>query len=90
VGESVIARVRIAPVERWCEGLRESAKDYDVKNLGVGREVEIITETMHRWSYCEGHAWKLTLKSSNELREANGQQKHYSQATACEHMLEMD
>jgi hypothetical protein len=91
----MIAKVRIAPVERWCPVNRQDLRDFpDGKKL-VGMTVEILTESMkrigdfQRFGKSEGYAtWRLSERSVAELRNIVPQVK--SDIRLCEHMLEMD
>ena len=88
----MIAKVRIAPIERWC-----AKPNYPITNV-VGAFVEIDTErmtqniSMHDDSgkYCSGRQWPVLRESANTLRALFGQPPHPSEVWLCEHMLEMD
>jgi hypothetical protein len=92
----VIATVRIAPVEHWCE----VSKGYALRRMPcaeVGLQVEIITTTMHKGEPgaqedCDGRFWDLTRESATRLRQAIGFPDPGANDifTLCEHMLEMD
>jgi hypothetical protein len=89
----VIARVRIAPVERWCGYYRER---WDADEAIVGRRVEILTETCTtapllcdsdhpagtRW-------WNLSEQQAKRTFEYHGQPDDGGRCL-CEHVLEMD
>jgi hypothetical protein len=84
----VIAKVRIAPVERWCETVkREIPQRY---RYGYNGEISILTETMGHWDKCDGRRWQLEPKSVNQLREKAGFAPTDEPRFVCEHMLEMD
>lgn len=86
----MIATVRIAPVEHWCEfhaqHLTDTRKAAICHSL-VGVEIEIITNSM-RMSVtptCLGRLWNMV---SDEPLIAKGCRPTYD--GICEHMLEMD
>jgi hypothetical protein len=96
----MIARVKIAPVERWCEMTRRDALKYpellrsegtfvdiETKSMTVNpiKEVEEICDPSARW-------WQITERSRQE-QEAIMQidtTKEQVGNWVCEHMLEMD
>jgi hypothetical protein len=93
----MITRVRVAPVERWCENSRMLALKRPQPNPEVGLEVEIISESMHMAGFdeegnCGGRYWDLTNKSANELmvRVSGPPVSRFKILTICEHQLEMD
>lgn len=88
-----IARVRIAPMERWCEETRQHPNAMKFAHLFrtlPGREVLIDSGTMARWNQpdapwfnpnaCSGRYWDLIP----------GQPFMGDAKVICEHMLEMD
>jgi hypothetical protein len=85
-----VARVRIAPVERWChEGQNYVARNPQV-GLIAGQEVEIDTASMS-FGFCDGiksRDWRLSDESDAKLDAIVGD--HHHGARLCEHMLEMD
>ena len=89
----MIVKVRIAPVEQWCE----PSRTYGIKRGApeVGLEVEIETKTMHnaetRSEDCNGRFWYLTPESGRRIRALVGWPIQQGEIyTICEHMLEMD
>jgi len=84
-----IARVRIAPVERWCDYcismLRENG--LDPKNAAVGDLLSIETRSMIS-SPCGGKAW--IAASSPNLEILGRGNERFSSGYVCEHLLEMD
>jgi hypothetical protein len=92
----VIARVRIAPVERWCEGSRNGIHIDDglplITLYPAGFEVRILTETCRTNfnTHCKGLAWRVEANSVNEIRALTGRPPINYVTTFCEHMLEMD
>jgi hypothetical protein len=87
-----IARVRIAPVDRWCEGAIEQAKRNSIPyEIVVGMEVEILTGSMTNEQFCcTGRSWELTDRSSKEMDSMMGLDWIPACAMLCEHILEMD
>jgi len=87
-----IAKVRIAPVDRWCEFHKihlEDARRSAICASLVGMEVEIITNSM-RMSVipeCLGRLWSHTKKTTEKLTQKGCVP---SGDGICEHMLEMD
>jgi len=91
-----IAKVKIAPVERWCKAVRDGMVDYPEANgqaNEVGMAVAIKTETMRHGSPdCAGREWELTEESLNALIQRTGADSECwtKPCFICEHMLEMD
>ena len=90
----MITKVKISPIERWCEHFRSGSKKYPLSPLLVGREVEIDILSLDRCrlpAVCDGHMWMLSKKTVLELRElANLPVSGATETFVCEHMLEMD
>lgn len=88
----MIARVRIAPVEQWCEvALKIAGKDRKVF-LQAGKEVLIIIDdvrTGHVWE-CGGREWQMEETCALARRAEMGKDLIPSRWWICEHMLEMD
>jgi len=82
-----VARVRIAPVERWCD----EAKSHCGIDL-QGREVPIHTSpvTANRVFRCGGKEWIVEKNWSIQRDIEIGDTRPYIPAFVCEHMLEMD
>ncbi len=85
----MIAKVRIAPVEYWCESARNISK------IRPGTPIPIITESCFEFAQgrysegCGGKAWIVERSWSDQRYIDLG--KPLEQLTAvCEHMLEMD
>jgi len=84
-----VARVKIAPLDNWCENYRNLPKEL------VGLEIAIETSSLdsnpERFG-CGGRFWNVDELTGNRLRELCG----LAPITApditiiCEHMLEMD
>lgn len=87
----MIARVRIAPVEQWCKwhAGRLNDKNMPLAQGLVGKEIEIITESM-RPAKCDHDArmWDITESTHKWLTRMKV--KPTSFGGICEHMLEMD
>jgi hypothetical protein len=87
----MIARVRIAPVEQWCDGLKTLCGNDDPMISLVGMPISIHTESLTVSRWCGGKTWIIEEKSAKQLRAEGGRPKADSYPRfACEHMLEMD
>jgi hypothetical protein len=84
----MIARVRIAPVDRWCDKLRHI--DINPDEVPVGRKISILTETMRPSGWCEGVAWEHERSDCLAMRDELGLRGMTRPKFVCEHMLEMD
>jgi hypothetical protein len=93
----MIARVRIAPVERWCEqanALLKKAAIPGTKPVG-GEIIEIETASMRPSTIsCGGNEWRVVAVPGNvvgvnpeTLKQVNPLD---GEGWICEHMLEMD
>ena len=93
----MIAKVRIAPMERWCPSYREYLAQGTPHRL-VGLEVEIETTGMELVTQEGMHgavvpfrAWPLTQKSIELLNQEIGAIGSAPNGIMlCEHMLELD
>lgn len=74
----MIVKVKIAPLEYWCERALRHAEEDPLLKEWVGQEVEILTETMH---VQDGERYWHYAKAPNPL---------YNGYRTCEHVLEMD
>ena len=95
MGAQVIAKVRIAPVERWCEHYIEKLQQNPLYANLPGMEVAIIPESLSvlddrhdeefKW-------WQLETESAKEMLKVIGKHKKQPRPNwgLCEHMLEMD
>jgi hypothetical protein len=91
----MIARVRIAPVERW-DKCHAGTKTAPHRHRLSGLEVEIETDSMTVRSDCHDAPtkfWRLTTESARKFDEVQGYfgrnyENYYIRV--CEHMLEMD
>lgn len=85
----MIAKVKIAPVERWCEGLKASLSG-TVAGYPAGESIDIHTSPLLSWAYCDGRVWIVTDETANKIRERVNQPPTKITRGICEHMLEMD
>lgn len=85
----MIAKVRIAPQEHWCEGVLLEAREH-LNAYPAGMEVEICTDLLKSWRYCDGKVWITTPETRDSIRALGGQTETNGVAGFCEHMLEMD
>jgi hypothetical protein len=94
----MIATVRIAPVERWCEEVKRTLSIFPALANIVGMPVGILTETMSETNCYQGEPareWELAPESNRALDEATGTFEDDAEHLQCgfricEHMLEMD
>lgn len=88
----MIATVKIAPVEQWCEHIKQVSRN-TLRDLIVGHEVSIDTASMtvapKEPSACRGKNWLLTPQSQLEIDEILFG-RSIGPSWFCEHMLEMD
>jgi hypothetical protein len=89
--QSMIAKVRIAPVERWCDNARKD-EPLELCEKLVGLEVEIYAEQMTTNDKHEPGArtWRITDESRDRLFHAIDRIPLNIPWRLCEHMLEMD
>jgi hypothetical protein len=88
----VTAKVRIAPVERWCQQQQDSLKIRPGSAKLAGMQIEIIPESMY---LADGvKHWDLSRDSYERLVKIAEwpeiELELYSTGVVCEHMLEMD
>jgi hypothetical protein len=93
----MIARVRIAPVDRWCPQNLRDLENYPSGIKLVGLEVEILTETMQKIGDCivlnepgDGRVWSLTPKSVDDIAKILYPTPVDPKLMLCEHMLDLD
>jgi hypothetical protein len=94
----VIATVRIAPVERWCEPMKAQMRDFPQYNYSVlvGLPIQIRPASMRiAADYCGGKGWVVewdSVKVMDSLQGYTGRRapKKGKEYRACEHFLEMD
>jgi hypothetical protein len=91
-GGTVIARVRIASAERWCDHVKSKVVENNfTPSKYEGRPVDIIVESMKVGAaYCDGKAWLVPSEVADELRASDGKAPRQIERWICEHMLEMD
>lgn len=88
----MIAKVRIAPMERWCDLNRAKIDEYPDMAKWAGLWIEIEPGSMYVES---GHKhWDLTREWYEKLwkigRLPKWHLKEFTCTSICEHMLEMD
>lgn len=92
----MIAKVKIAPLEKWCEPMKQAAARMSpTAHLAQGCEVGIETSSMRtaqRILQCGGREWLLVAipDSIRVFDASNGSYEMERQGWICEHMLEMD
>ncbi len=89
----MVARVRIAPVERWCP---EYANEPNF-HAAAGMEIEIKPDTMRFEEEfacgCKSRYWRVVPESAQRIANAcggSGIESLFGSLVICEHMLEMD
>ncbi len=85
----VIAKVKIAPVERWCLQAKSDS------NLSLaGRDIEIVPARMVRGNHFDGtpaRAWPLSEDCEKEICLFIDRPDWIGKnVVVCEHMLELD
>ena len=83
-------RVRIAPIERWCEG-------YKVEQFFplAGMRIEIVPASMRERDFsqnrgCKGKYWEVSWESRKEIEARLGiKAGPFDILVLCEHMLEI-
>lgn len=86
----MIAKVKIAPIDRWCAGALQKLSEKPAHRLLVGQECEIDTEKMTLSPVCFGRAGQLRPESIKKLSEITGMKPIGPVGAFCEHFLEMD
>lgn len=90
----MIANVKIAPIEKWCEPYRIGAAKFPLAEIIAGHVVEIETSSLGECvlpNPCKGKRWRLVKNSLLELgRLANIPVHPTAETFICEHMLEVD
>lgn len=91
-GAVAIARVRIAPVERWCEGIHDNEVPREAQwdERVVGMLIGIHPDDMSKWDKCEGKVWRVEQSSTNAIRAKLGWDSTQEERFLCEHALELD
>lgn len=82
----MIATVKIAPFERWCDYAKESAGE-ERPELRCGCLVRIRIDYVRQAADCGGKVWNIEETSHAELFPHMPRHSGYG---ICEHMLEMD
>jgi len=89
----MIAKVKIAPLERWCPGVL--SRDTGKFNRLPGIEIEILSESMRSTldlplheHPCGGRMWEVTSGSREKV--AAILDRALVAMFVCEHLLEMD
>lgn len=87
----MIARVKIAPVERWCEQVRDAISRHSWDAIeSVGLEIGIDTASMETSTIgCGGRMWQVVVPEGWECVDINTGAPG-NQGKLCEHFLEMD
>jgi hypothetical protein len=81
----MIATVRIASIEQWCEGAKEALAFRPEMKKEVGRPVRILTETSRL--EIDGHrSWSIASEDLEWFQEFTDSLC----GRICEHLLEMD
>ena len=92
----MIATVRIAPVEKWCEEMQGKVSANPELALVAGLEIEILTETAFLGTNPSGEEewhWQTTEDSLTRMLERSGKERNpptSKYARVCKSMLEMD
>ena len=94
-----IARVRIAPIEQWCDGMKRDSAPHPRHVELPGMTVGILTETMVEGDQiantlppipCAGKKWKLDSESQKQIDIIIYGHPLSFPAWWCEHLLELD
>lgn len=89
----MIARVRIAPMQHWCEYEIDKMSEFPEVNYpaSVGFDVRIHTDSMKVSAIhgCTGRTWLVVPSDLDRLFSKTGG-KCSPDTRFCEHMLEMD
>jgi hypothetical protein len=86
----VITKVRIAPLERWCEAAKQFLSPKVPRESIAGYVVAIETESMLPSCDCNGKSWLVEREVALDSRrhfDINTTEERYR---VCEHMLELD
>ncbi len=86
----MLAKVRIAPVERWCAGSICDIEEGDLGTRIQNLTAPIDTLSMSQSTFCDGRVWRLNHEWINRTRNEFGLAPTQIPRWACEHMLEMD
>jgi hypothetical protein len=89
----MIAQVKIAPVELWCQSGKDYVKKHPEWAKIAGLPVSIIVESMkvEESSICSGRCWIVPNEVAQPMFELYGRDfDPFLPTQICEHMLEMD
>ena len=86
----MIAKVRIAPVERWCPASLRNLSSKLPRNEIAGFIVYIEPASMLQSEDCDGKSWLVVTEAAISAREQFGIDAPPIRYRVCEHMLEMD
>lgn len=89
----MIATVRIAPIERWCEEVLDGSKHLPQRAQLPGMEIQIEPSSLYDGSIggtCTGKHWKASRESQDRIDKIIHGHTMRSASWWCEHMLEMD
>ena len=86
----MIARVRIAPVERWCPFMLDCLTNAPEIASAQGTLIAIHADSMTDSDKCGGRAWMVAKEEAIKIREQFGVDSPSPSYYVCEHMLEMD
>ena len=91
----MITKVRIAPVEQWCDRAKENLERNPAIANTIGIEIEIETQTFENKAvddFCSGPWWALTRESSAHVYELVERPEFIENTRLhlCRHVLEMD
>lgn len=85
-----IARVRIAPVDRWCRHNVDLINENPQIAERSGQFILIDTSWVDASEFCDGKVWKVETQHAIETREKLGFTNYCPEYFVCEHILEMD
>jgi hypothetical protein len=88
----MIARVRIAPVERWCPAIIAAIEKHCLGSFRatVGIEIEIDTATMRPSEHCDGRMWRGKAPAGWSAFRLDSGENCGRNLEICEHCLQMD
>jgi hypothetical protein len=89
----LITKVRIAPVEQWCEEAKDVLERNPLLSEIVGLEVEVETGSFEQKQVgrCSGPWWYLTPEDASRMLDLIGRPELKGNPSAlCRHCLEMD
>lgn len=91
----MIAKVKIAPMDKWCPEAIERTKRWPNTPKVQGMEIEIETDSMladtsSPYPVCNGRFWAMKVESVKALNQTSGRPYFPLKQWICEHMLGMD